>query len=393
MVEKDKIEKLLSRNVAEIIEKKHLEERIKKGEKLRIKLGIDPTGPRLHIGRAVALRKLKEFQDLGHRVVLITGDFTGLVGDASDKESQRPQLTREQLEENMKDYEEQIGKILDLDKVEFRYNSEWLSKIKFEELLRLASLFTIHQLVERRNFKERFESGKTIGFHEFFYPLMQGYDSVAVEADVEIGGTDQLFNLLAGRKIQEFYGQKPQDVMILDMMVGLDARKMSTTYRNVINMLDEPNDMFGKVMSLKDELIPGYFVLATDVSMDEIKKIEESIKKNEVNPMEVKKQLAFEIVKIYHGEDKATKARAYFEKTFQQGKTTEIDASIETAKGKELREDLISAGYVVSSSEFRRLVKEGAIDFEGEIVDDVHYKIEKPGVVRIGKKKFVKIEI
>jgi len=258
---KDQIKILLERNVVDVVDRESLEKKLK-NKKLRIKLGIDPTGANLHLGRAIALRKLKNFQDLGHQIVLIIGDFTSLIGDASDKESRRPKLTKEQIGENMKNYRSQIGKILDVEKTEFRYNSEWLGKLNFEELLQLASLFTVQQLINRRNFKERFDGGNPIGFEEFMYPLMQGYDSVAVSADLELGGTDQLFNLMAGRKAQEFFGQPPQDIMTLEMLEGLDGRKMSTSYGNVINLTDEPDDMFGKVMSLKDELLIKYFLLA-----------------------------------------------------------------------------------------------------------------------------------
>ena len=230
-----KIKNLLERNVNGIINKERLSKELKSGRKLRIKLGIDPTGPEIHLGRAIALWKLKEFQDLGHQIVLIIGDFTGLIGDASDKKTGRPMLSEQEIKKNMAGYPKQVGKILDLKKTEFRRNSEWLVKLKIKDIIHLASLFTVHQMIDRRNFKERFKNSQAIGLHEFLYPLLQGYDSVAVGADVEIGGTDQLFNLKAGRKIQEFYKQKPQDIMTLEMVAGLDGQKMSTTSGNIIN--------------------------------------------------------------------------------------------------------------------------------------------------------------
>ncbi len=392
-MDENAIKNILDRNVVEIIEKDHLEEKLKKGGGLRIKLGIDPTGPKIHLGRAIALWKLRQFQEQGHQIVLIIGDFTATVGDASDKENARPQLAKAEIKENMKHYKKQIGKILDLKKTELHYNSEWLSKIKFEELVRLASLFTVHQLVNRRNFKERFESGAVIGFHEFLYPLMQGYDSVAISADVEIGGTDQLFNFLAGRKIQEFYGQEPQDVMTLQMLEGLDARKMSTTYGNVVNITDEPNDMFGKIMSMKDDLIVKYFNLATNLDIGKIHKIEDELENAKINPFELKKELAFEIVRIYHGEKAAKEALERFINVFQKGELPKDTISFKAEKGELFCDVLVKNKMVSSRSEFRRLTKEEAVEFNGEIVKDIRFKIQNSGVAKIGKKKFVKIEI
>jgi len=391
MTKEEQIRSVLTRNVVDLVEKEHIEAEIKKGRKLRVKLGIDPTGPKLHLGRAIALRKLKEFQELGHQVVLIVGDFTGLVGDASDKDSQRPQLAKAQLKENMQDYKKQIGQVLDLKKTEFRNNSEWLGKLKFEEVLRLASLFTVHQLIDRRNFKERYEAGKTIGFHEFFYPFMQGYDSVAIEADIELGGTDQLFNLMAGRKVQEFYGQKSQDIMTLEMLDGLDGRKMSTSWGNVINITDEAGDMYGKVMSMGDSMIIKYFRAVTEIPLERIKDIEAGLNAGKIAFFDAKKQLAHEIVRLYHGEKEAGRVAENFEKVFQQKELPEDTPLAKAEKGRLLKDVLVREGVVSSVAVFRRLVNDGAIDFEGEPVKDVRYKIEKPGVVRVGKKKFIKI--
>ncbi|MBU0570184.1 tyrosine--tRNA ligase, partial [Patescibacteria group bacterium] len=255
----DKIEDLLNRNVEKIISKKHLFDLLKSKKKLRIKHGIDPTGPKIHLGRAIPLRKLKSFQDLGHQVVIIIGDFTAQIGDASDKHAMRQVLSEKQVKRNMKDYTKQIGKILDMDKVELRYNSEWLGKLSAKDLINLAMRFTAQQMIERRNFKERWDENKPIGFHELNYPLLQGYDSVAIKADVEIGGSDQLFNLGVGRVIQKMFSQKPQDVMLLKMLSGLDGRKMATSWGNIITIVDKSSDMYGKVMSIKDELITEYF--------------------------------------------------------------------------------------------------------------------------------------
>src|SRR5689334_7978622 len=244
------VQEILTRGVVDAIVREDLEKSLRSGRKLRVKLGIDPTGPLLHIGRTVPLFKLRQLQDLGHQVVLIIGDLTAVVGDASDKDAQRPMLSRDQIERNMATYKEQIGKILDLDKVQFRYNSQWLQPLTLADVIRLASKFTVAQMIQRENFSDRWEQGKPIGLHELLYPLMQGFDSVAIEADVELRGTDQLFNLLAGRALQEDFGQQPQSVVTMNMIPGTDGRKMSTTWGNAIYILDEPRDQFGKIMSM-----------------------------------------------------------------------------------------------------------------------------------------------
>ncbi|MBP6949091.1 MAG: tyrosine--tRNA ligase, partial [Candidatus Pacebacteria bacterium] len=250
ITDEKKIDELLVRGVEDIIVKEELKAALMSGRQLRIKLGVDPTGGKIHIGRAVPLRKLREFQRLGHQVVFIVGDFTAQVGDASDKTEKRPMLTRAQIDENLKDYKSQISKILDISKTEFVYNNDWLSKLTFGELTTLAECFSVQQMLARRNFKDRYEAGKEISLREFLYPIMQGYDSVAVKADVEIGGNDQLFNLKAGRIIQEYYGMPKQSIMTFQMLDGTDGRKMSTSWGNIITIVDEPFDMFGKVMAL-----------------------------------------------------------------------------------------------------------------------------------------------
>ncbi len=387
----EQIERLLTRNVVEIIDKDHLRKALKSGKKLRVKLGIDPTGPRIHLGRAVALWKLREFQDLGHQIVLIIGDFTGLVGDASDKRAARPMLTAEQLKENMATYPEQIGKVLDIKKVEFRYNREWLSKLTLKDAIYLSSLFTIHQMINRRNFKERFERGQKLGLHELLYPLLQGYDSVAIKADVEMGGTDQLFNLKAGREIQQFYGQEPQDIFMLEMLPGLDGQKMSTTAGNIINITDDPNEMYGKVMSMKDELISEYFLRCTNVSDKRIIEIRKGLEGKNPDPFKAKSDLAFEIANLYHGKAAAEKAREQFRKTFQEKEIPEDVPEVKIKKGERLADVLVEAGVVFSKSEFRRLVKEKAIEADGVPISDINFSVKDSGVVRVGKKRFLKI--
>ncbi len=386
-----KIEKLLTRNISEIIEKDHLEKALKSGKKLRIKLGIDPTGPKIHLGRAIALWKLKEFQDLGHQIVLIIGDFTGMLGDPSDKKSGRPMLTKEQIKKNMAEYPKQIGKILDIKKVEFRYNSEWLSKLNLKDVIHLASLFTVHQMINRRNFKERFESEEQIGLHEFLYPLLQGYDSVATRADVEIGGTDQLFNLKAGRKIQELCGQPSQDILILEMLVGLDGQKMSTSAANVVNITDEPNDIYGKIMSMKDEFIPEYFLRCANLAQKELSKIKIGLENKTLDPFKAKNNLAYEIVALYCGKDSAEKAKNYFKETFQEKKAPADAPEIKIKKGEELAKILLENEIISSKTEFRRLIKENAIEANGKVVSDVHYAPDKTSVIRVGKNKFLRL--
>jgi len=390
---KEKIETLLSRNVEDVIDGGHLRAALLSGKKLRVKFGIDPTGDKIHIGRAVALWKLREFQDLGHKIVLIIGDFTAQVGDPSDKLEKRPFLTAAQIKKNLKNYLAQIGKILDLKKAEVRYNSEWLAKLNFQEISELAEMFTIQQMVERRNFKDRWEAHKEISLREFLYPLIQGYDSVAIKSDVELGGTDQLFNLLAGRKIQERYKQKPQDVMTNKMLLGTDGRKMSTSWGNVINIIDTAENQFGKVMSVRDDQIPNYFHLATDVSEKEIKKYVDGIKGGD-NPKKVKEILAFEVVKRYHGEKKAHAAAESFAKIFSRKEIPDAIPTLKIDSGTILPVDIIVAsGVFKSRSEARRLVEQGGFDVDNRPCRDLQSPLVLKGgeVIKVGKKRFFKV--
>ena len=379
------IKELLERNTSTIIKRESLERKLRSGKKLRVKYGIDPTGEKIHIGRSVVLRKLRAFQELGHKAVLIVGDFTAQIGDPSDKLEKRPFLSEAQIKKNLKNYLPQIGKIIDLKKAELHYNSRWLSKLNFREISKLAERFTIQQMLGRRNFKERFQKQQEISLREILYPLMQGYDSVAIRAEVELGGTDQLFNLLAGRTIQEFYKQKPQDILATEMLEGTDGRKMSTSWGNVINISDAPSDMFGKVMALRDELIKKYFFLATELSEKEILQVLKS------PPLESKEGLTFELVKLYHGEKKAKEAREFFNKTFRQKKLPQRVPIYKFSPGLSLKAVLKNSGLVSSNSEFRRLLYSGAIEIDQKVVDDPNFKPGSEVVVRIGKKKFLKI--
>jgi tyrosyl-tRNA synthetase len=385
-----KIDELLTRGVEEIFVKDDLKKALLSGKQLRIKLGIDPTGGKIHIGRAVPLRKLREFQRLGHQVVFIVGDFTAQVGDASDKSDKRPMLTRAQIDENLKDYKSQISKILDLSKTEFVYNNDWLSKLTFGEIVKLAECFSVQQMLARRNFKDRHEQGKEISLREFLYPIMQGYDSVVVKADVEIGGFDQLFNLKAGRIIQEHYGMEKQNIVAFSMLEGTDGRKMSTSWGNIISIVDEPFDMFGKVMSLHDNLIIKYFTLCTDMKTSEIKKIEKELKDG-ANPKDIKMRLATEIVTLYHTEKDASLAKSSWVETFSKGGVPESIKEIKTTNDKELVDILLENGIVSSKTEWRRLVEEGAVtDMDGNTISNPKEKV-KTGTFKIGKKRFAKI--
>jgi tyrosyl-tRNA synthetase len=387
----EKINDILTRGVEDIFVQSDLEKALHSGQQLRVKLGIDPTGPKIHIGRASVLRKLRAFQKLGHQVVLIVGDFTAQVGDASDKTEKRPMLSRAIIEENMIDYKNQIGKILDLDQVEFVYNGDWLRPMGFQEISELAESFTVQQMISRRNFKDRIDAGTEISLRELLYPLMQGYDSVAVCADVELGGFDQLFNLKAGRAIQKHYGQKEQNVLTVQMLEGTDGRKMSTSWGNIITIVDEPADMYGKVMSLRDELIAKYFLLATDLPLDEIKDIEKELA-GDTNPRDLKMRLAKTIVEMYHGAAEAAYAEESFVETFQKGGMPEVIDEILLKEGDDLATLLIANKYVVSKTEWKRLVDEGGVKKEdGEKVTEHSPTFEKTTILKIGKKRFVKI--
>jgi len=388
----ERIQDILTRGVEDVFVKESLVKKLKSDKKLVVKFGIDPTGPKIHLGRAVVLRKLKKFQELGHKVILIIGDFTAQIGDPSDKLGKRPMLDAATIKKNLKDYKKSLGKIIDLRRTTFKYNSKWLSKLNLKELALLAESFSVQQMLARRNFKDRYESQGEISLREFLYPIMQGYDSVKIKSDVEIGGFDQLFNLKAGRIIQRHYGQPEQDVLTCQMLEGTDGRKMSTSWGNVINITDEPNDMFGKVMSMRDDLIGKYFSLTTDLSPEEIKEIQNNIGLQ--NPRDLKMRLAWEIVKLYHGEKEADRARDFFITAFQK-KEVPVDAKVITVKkGTPLVDILLENQLVKSKSDFRRLVEGGGLsEVGGEKITDTSAKLEKELTLKVGKKNFIKIEL
>lgn len=396
MTDEEKIKELMTRGVEDVFVRESLEQKLRSGKKLRVKLGFDPTGSRIHIGRAVVLRKLKAFQDLGHQVIFIVGDFTAAIGDPSDKLEKRPMLTKKAIKNNLKTYKKQVGKIIDTDKANFVFNSRWLSKLKFGEIVQLAESFSVSQMANRRNFKERLEKGEEVSLREFMYPLMQGYDSMVVRADIEIGGFDQLFNLKAGRVVQKQFGQPEQDILTTQMLEGTDGKKMSTSWGNVINISDEPDDMFGKIMSLNDELIAKYLLLCTDIGPEDIEKMKDEIASGKLNPRDAKLSLGEEIVKIYHGEKKAKKAKESFLSTFSEGKIPADIKEFKTAAGGLLSDCLLASGTIASKNEWRRLVGEGAVrrfgpDGSFEKIMDFNFKINSPSVFKIGKRRFLRI--
>lgn len=390
---KEKIDEILSRGVAEVIHHDSLKTKLLSGKPLRIKFGIDPTSPNIHLGRATSIWKLRDFQDLGHTIIFIIGDFTGIIGDTSDKEAERPMLTRETIEQNLVTYFEQVGKILNMSKVEKYHNTEWLEKLGYREIGEHANIFSLSDFIARDNIKRRLDAGKRVSLRELLYPLMQGYDSVAVKADVEIGGTDQKFNILAGRKFQDHFGQPSQDILMLNLIEGLDGRKMSSSWGNTINLTDAPSDMYGKVMSLRDELIIKYFIHATRVSLEHIKEIEEALVKGE-NPRDAKLVLAKEIVSMYYGHEESLRAQETFIATFQKKEIPDEIEEIKAIEGEVLADVLLNAEIVSSKSDFRRLVEEGAVkkltgEEEEKIID--LKAIATTGVYKIGKRRFIKI--
>jgi tyrosyl-tRNA synthetase len=387
-----KIEELLSRGIEEIIDRKHLEEKLKSGKQLRVKLGIDPTSPNIHIGRSVPLLKLRDFQELGHQVVFIVGDFTGVIGDTSDKDSERPMLTRGQVEANMEGYFEQAAKIIDIRECEKYNNSSWLGKLNFHNIAEQANEFSVAEFIARDNIKKRLDAGTRVSLREMLYPLMQGYDSVEVKADVELGGRDQRFNLLAGRTLQTRYGQEAQDIMMGPLLEGTDGRKMSSSWGNTINVTAQPNDMFGKVMSISDNLLIKYFTLATRVSMEEIHEYEKALSDG-TNPRDIKMKLAHALVCLYHDEKEASKAQEHFISTFSK---KEIPANIPEIKPStyDVVTLLVESEICKSKSEARQIIDQGGVKINDVKVAAKDYtaSVKSNDVIQKGSRWFVKVK-
>lgn len=404
MIEINEQLKIIKKGAAEIISEedivKKLEKSVKENKPLTIKLGLDPSAPDIHLGHTVVLRKMKAFQDLGHQVVIIIGDATGMIGDPTGKSAVRKQLSHEQVLENARTYQEQIFKILDREKTIVKFNSEWLQTMNFMDVANLASKYTVARMLERDDFKKRFASNQSISIHEFFYPLMQGYDSVAIKADIEMGGTDQKFNILMGRTLQKEYDQEPQIALLMPIIEGTDGvKKMSKSLGNYIGISEAPNDMYGKTMSIPDELIIRYFELVTDEHPDSIEAMKSDIEKDKVNPRDLKMKLAKEVVKLYHGEEKALEAEQYFKSVFQKKNIPDDIAEMEVSI-EECEEGLFFIPKIVtglklspSTSEARRLLKQGGIKLNGEKVENDKIALETGDIIQVGKRKFAKIII
>ena len=385
---------MIKRNTVEIIPEDELLKKLKRGKKLRVKLGIDPTAPDIHLGLAVVLRKLRDFQDLGHQAVLIVGDFTAKIGDPSGKSKTRPQLTNTEIKENMENYKPQIFKILKEKQTEFRYNSEWLGKLSSEDIIKLASKFTVAQVIERDDISKRLKKNEPIALHELLYAVFQGYDSVAVHSDIELGGTDQKFNLLFGRELQRVFGQEPQVAVMMPLLEGLDGvRKMSKSYGNYIGITEPPKEIFGKLMSIPDDLIIKYFELVTNLNEIEINNIKRDLKKG-TNPRDIKLRLAREVVSIYHSKLKALKERSEFLLVFSKRELpTEIPSYVLTDKKVWIVKLLVDLGLAPTRNEARRLIEQGGVKLDGTSIKDTNLELEfkKEAILQVGKRKFLKI--
>jgi tyrosyl-tRNA synthetase len=389
-----KIEQALVDGVVQILPDKKPLKKLMRKRRIRVYWGIDPTGQNIHLGHTIPLRKLRQFQDLGHEVILLVGSFTAQLGDPSDRDAKRKALTLSEVKKNMTTYKRQAAKIIDFKKTKIRYNGDWLSKLRFKDLIKLASNFTTSRLLERDMFQRRIKSNKEIWVSELLYPLMQGYDSVAMDIDLEIGGNDQTFNMLVGRKLQRIYNKKEKYILTTEMLTGLDGREMSKTYGNFVNINDDPDDMFGKIMSLKDGLITHYFKLCTDLSLSEVKKIEKSLKTKKVNPKTIKMRLAEEITALYCGKMKAKKAAREFNKVFCQKKLPSNIKKIKVS-GKKINilDLLVKSGCINSKAEAKRLVLQKAVKIDGKLKDDWKEKIrpKKGSIVKVGKRRFFQI--
>ena len=397
MTREQKIDELLTRGVADVIDGERLRERLMRGDELRVKLGIDPTSPHLHIGRAVVLLKLRDFQALGCKVILIVGDFTGQIGDTSDKESERPMLESDLIKENMRTYASQLGMLIDLSKAEMHSNSEWLEPLGFDDVGAEAEHFSVAEFIARENIKKRLDEGKRVSLREMLYPLMQGYDSVAVHADVELGGTDQRFNLLAGRRLQEAHGQVAQSILMTDLMLGTDGRKMSSSWGNTINVLETPNNMFGKVMSITDSMIVPYLIHCTRVPLAEVEVIEAKLSDGELNPRDAKLRLAKEIVVLYHGSEEGAKAEKYFVDTISEKKIPEdIPVTAVNAEQETMVDVLVRMQLATSKSDAWRKIEQGGVSIGGEKVSekDIHLNKTKHHnkTLKVGKHGFVRLQ-
>lgn len=395
-IDEKKLNELLARGVQDIIGRDDLEKNLKSDKKMKIYIGADPNRPDIHIGHAVAIRKLRKFQELGHKIIFLIGDFTAQIGDPTGKDEARQQLSVSEVKKNAKTYKDQISKILNFsgnNKAEIKYNSKWNKKLKFQDLIELASNFTVQQFLERDMYQKRIGEGKPISLHEFFYPLMQAYDSVFMDVDMEVGGNDQLFNMLCGRTLMQKLKNKNKIVMTFEMLEGTDGRKMSKSYDNYIGVSDTPNDMFGKLMSITDDLIIKYFRLCTDLEMSEIKELENKMFAGE-NPRNLKARLAYEIVRIYHGETNAKKAQQEFDNVFKnKEKPTDIE-KVSLSDDKNIIDVLVEFKLVLSKTEARKMIEQNAVSVNDAKVTDMSFTFKKSEkyLIQVGKRRFLEIE-
>lgn len=391
-------DRLLKRGVAEIIVEEELRARLESGQVLRLKQGFDPTRPDLHLGHAVGLRKLRLFQQLGHRVVLIVGDWTAQIGDPSGRSTQRTMLSAEEVQQNAQRYLEQFFRVVDPKRTEVRWQSEWFGKFKLDDVYQLMARFTVAQLLEREDFTRRFQAGEPIGLVELLYPLLQAYDSVAIEADVEFGGTDQKFNILTGRELQRMVGQEPQDVYLVKMIQGLDGATMSKTRGNYIPLTAPAEEMYSLVMSMADEVMPSYFESLTDVPEEEIAELFAAIRRQALNPMVVKKRLAWEITAEFHSPEAADRAQEHFERVFQRRERPTEVAEVVFRRDRlpmELADLVREAGFATSRSEAKRLVEQGAVDLDGVTLRNPRERVSPPdgALIKVGQARFRRIRL
>ncbi|WP_332706981.1 tyrosine--tRNA ligase [Plesiomonas shigelloides] len=390
---------VIKRGVEDLLPEDELIAKLKEGRPLRVKLGADPTAPDIHLGHTVILTKLRQFQDLGHEVIFLIGDFTGMVGDPSGKNTTRPPLTKEQVMANAETYKEQVFKVLDPAKTRIEFNSSWLGEMGAEGMIRLASRQTVARMLERDDFKKRFHDHQSIAIHEFMYPLLQGYDSVALEADVELGGTDQRFNLLMGRELQKEYGQKPQIVITMPLLVGLDGeKKMSKSAHNYIGISEAPSEMFGKVMSISDDLMWDWYVLLSFRPLAEIEDFKARVAAGTLNPRDVKVWLAKEIIARFHSQADADAAEQEFINRFQKGAMPDEMPELTLDAGSEgiaIANLLKDADLVASTSEALRMIKQGGVKIDGEKVDDAKLTLNagSTAVYQVGKRKFARVTL
>ncbi len=394
---------LLRRGAAEIIREEELLERLREGRPLRVKLGLDPTAPDIHIGFAVVLRKLRQFQDLGHEAILVIGDFTALIGDPTGKKHTRPMLTQEEIERNAATYRAQYSRILDPERTQVVFNSHWLSPMRFAEIVQLCSKVTVARILERDDFAARWRENNPIGLHELLYPLCQAYDSVALRADVELGGTDQKFNNLMGRELQREFGQPPQVVLLTPILPGLDGvEKMSKSLGNYIGISEPPEEMYGKVMSIPDSLMPTYFELCTDLPLEEVRAIEQGLRSNRLHPRDVKRRLAREIVAVWHGEEAARRAEDEFDRVFAREELPSEIPEVHLPAGELDNQGRIGVvpllrrlGLATSNSEARRLVTQGGVSVDGRRMVDPEalVSVRTGTVVRVGRRRFARVRV